>query len=71
MPNFEISDDVMSNIEIPSKVISELPDYECDVSDEVLRKISIPNEISTPTPKSFMDLSKAVFINCTINFCQK
>ena len=68
LPNFDISDDIMTNQEIPSNVSLEFKsDYECDVSDEVLSKIAIPNE----APKSFLDLSKAVFNNCTVHFTQK
>lgn len=57
MPNFEISDDMFSNVED-------------EVSDEVLSKIPIPMEKPLGS-NSFLDLSKAVFNNCSIHFTQK
>ena len=67
LPNFEISSEIFENNQTGHE-ITEFKD--CEISDEVLSNIAIP-KASSSLSKSSVDLSKAVFNNCTIVFKQQ
>ena len=78
LPNFDISDELLSNIVIPNDTSfsdeafqwspTDLPDF--DIPDEILSNIVMPQESSTNVD-STLNLSKSVFNNCTFNLMNK